>query len=159
MQVRALADRDHHQWASLYRDYAATSRAPILLSDDRFSTLWSWLMDPGHEVQGLTVEAAHGDLVGLAHFRPFARPLVAGVGCFLDDLFVASAARGTGAVDLLLAHLQQVAATNGWDVVRWTTAEDNARARAAYDRVATRTDRVTYEMPPAPLLPSSGHDR
>ena len=107
------------------------------------------------EVQGLTVESADGTLVGLAHSRPFARPLMARVGCFVDDLLVASVARGTGVVDLLLAQLRQVAATNGWDVVRWTTAEDSYRARATYDRVATRTDRVTSEMMPTARAPGA----
>lgn len=41
----------------------------------------------------------------LAHFRPFARPLSATIGCFLDDLFVDSARRGAGAADLLLNEL------------------------------------------------------
>jgi hypothetical protein len=32
--------------------------------------------------------------------------------------------------------------------VRWITAEDNARARRLYDRVAQKTHWVTYEIRP-----------
>jgi hypothetical protein len=34
----------------------------------------------------------------------------------------------------------------GWEVVRWITAADNARARGAYERVSTRTEWVTYQL-------------
>lgn len=33
-------------------------------------------------------------------------------------------------------------------VVRWTTADDDYRARGTYDQVAVRTSWVTYDMPP-----------
>ena len=36
-----------------------------------------------------------GTLVGIAHVRAFARSLAAATGLFLDDLFVAPAARGS----------------------------------------------------------------
>ena len=92
------------------------------------------------------------ELVGLAHYRPFARPLAATVGGYLDDLYVAPEARGSGAADALLARLREIAADRGWSVVRWITADDNHRARAKYDQVATRTMWVTYDMPVEPRL-------
>ena len=36
----------------------------------------------------------------------------------------------------------------GWSIVRWTTADDNYRARAVYDELATRTTWITYDMTP-----------
>jgi GNAT superfamily N-acetyltransferase len=98
-------------------------------------------------VQALIAEAPDGEPVGLAHHRPFARPLRASRGLFLDDLFVDQAWRGRGVADALLAALAGVARAEGCDVVRWITAEDNARARAVYDRVARATRWVTYDMP------------
>lgn len=64
------------------------------------------------------MDSHEGALVGLAHYRPFARPLSATTGCFLDDLFVDPARRGSGAADLLLTELARLAAENGWSVVR-----------------------------------------
>jgi ribosomal protein S18 acetylase RimI-like enzyme len=86
--------------------------------------------------------------VGLAHYRPFARPLRASTGCFLVDLFVATTHRGSGAVDALLAELCRIAASEGWDTVRWITADNNYRARTKYDQVGTRTTWITYDMAP-----------
>jgi len=65
---------------------------------------------------------------------------------FLDDLFVTPAARGSGAFECLIDAIRDLAAAEGWPQVRWITAADNARARSAYDRVATKTDWVTYQL-------------
>jgi GNAT superfamily N-acetyltransferase len=145
-RVRALEPGDHDRWRVLYAAYADFYR--VEQSDEQAERTWGWLLDPAHEVEGLVVVDEGGHVAGLAHVRPFARPLSATVGGFLDDLFVEQPARGTGAVDALLQALQERAAERGWSVVRWITAEDNARARAKYDQVAARTTWVTYDMPP-----------
>ena len=56
--------------------------------------------------------------------------------------------RGGGVAASLVEAVVGEAKRNGWGVVRWITAEDNARARALYDRIATRTQWVTYEIRP-----------
>lgn len=140
--VRALATSDFDAWRPLYRAYAEFYEQ----TDDMASTTWEWLTDPEHEVSGLVAELGD-ELVGLAHYRPFARPLSATTGGYLDDLFVSPAARGTGAADALLARLREIGADRGWSVIRWVTAHDNLRARAKYDQVASRTMWVTYDMP------------
>ncbi|MFE6870412.1 GNAT family N-acetyltransferase [Kitasatospora sp. NPDC057692] len=145
--VRAPAEADFEAWRELFRGYCAFYRVPA--PDEKAGLVWSWLTDPAHELDGLLVRDADGTPVGLAHYRPFVRPLHGAVAGFLDDLFVAPAARGSGAVDLLLARLREIAAERGWNAVRWITAEDNYRARGLYDRVATRIPFVTYDMPPA----------
>ena len=107
--------------------------------------VWGWLMDADHSTFGLVAET-DGALVGLAHLRPFARPLAASEGVFLDDLFVAPAARGSGVVDALMAAMSQIARDRGWGKVRWITADDNYRARTLYDKSAVRTMWVTYDL-------------
>ncbi|MFD3872677.1 GNAT family N-acetyltransferase [Streptomyces sp. NPDC058623] len=144
--VRAVRSEDFAQWRVLYRGYADFYR--VEQTEEAARTVWSWVNDPGHEVEALVAEDADGRLLGLAHFRPYARPLSATVGGFLDDLFVAPEHRGSGAADLLLDALRGIAAERGWSVVRWITADDNHRARSKYDQVATRTMWVTYDMPP-----------
>ncbi|MFF9851074.1 GNAT family N-acetyltransferase [Streptomyces litmocidini] len=144
--IRPVREGDFDQWRALYRGYADFYR--VEQSEEAARLVWSWIHDPAHEVEGLVAEAADGRLVGLAHFRPFARPLSASVGGWLDDLFVAPADRGSGVADLLLDALRGIGAERGWSVVRWITADDNHRARSVYDRVATRTMWVTYDMTP-----------
>lgn len=137
---------DYDSWRQLYRGYAEFYEFDQ--SDDQAATVWTWIHDPNHEVRALVVRQDDGDLVGLAHYRGFARPLRASTGCFLDDLFVIPSARGSGAVDVLLAELRRIAASEGWDTVRWITADNNYRARSKYDQVGTRTTWITYDMAP-----------
>jgi GNAT superfamily N-acetyltransferase len=145
-RVVPAAARHRAEWEALYTAYAAFYR--VAQTPAMRETVWGWIHDPAHEVNALVAEDAAGRAIGLAHWRRFARPLAAGVGIFLDDLFVAPEARGTGAVDALLEELRRIARAEGAGVVRWITADDNHRARAAYDRVATRTWWVTYDMAP-----------
>jgi hypothetical protein len=72
-----------------------------------------------------------------------------GVVCgYLDDLYVEPSLRGSGAVDALFAEINRIAIERKWAVVRWTTGDDNYRARRVYDQLATRTTWITYDMTP-----------
>ena len=138
------AQTDFDAWRQLYRGYAEFYEVDP--TDAQAATVWSWIHDPQHEVRALVVRQGDDAPVGLAHYRTFARPLRASTGCFLDDLFVAKEHRGSGAVDALLAELRRIAAAEGYDTVRWITADNNYRARTKYDQVATRTTWITYDM-------------
>ncbi|MGF1431374.1 N-acetyltransferase family protein [Kitasatospora sp. LaBMicrA B282] len=145
--VRPAAPADFPIWRRLFGGYGEFYHVEI--TDEHAELVWGWIHDPGHEVECVLVVDPAGTPVGLAHFRPFARPLRGAVAGFLDDLFVAPAHRGSGAVDALFVELRRIAAERGWNTVRWITAEDNYRARATYDRVATRIPFLTYDMAPA----------
>jgi GNAT superfamily N-acetyltransferase len=131
-------------WEALYAGYAAFYRVEQTLA--MRAMVWGWLLDPAHEVEGLVALGPDGVPIGLAHFRPFARPLAASVGGFLDDLFVAPEARGSGAAQALIRAVADRGRGRGWSVIRWITADDNYRGRAAYDRVADKTKWLTYEI-------------
>ena len=146
MQIttRAVAEGDRDRWVELYQGYAVFYETEQ--SAEMRARVWKWLFDPGHEVEGLVAEDSDGRLIGLAHYRAFARPLAAATGGFLDDLFVDPAARGSGAAEALIDAVKAEAAKRGWTVIRWITAEDNYRARGLYDRVAEKTRWVTYDI-------------
>lgn len=144
--IRPVSLGDRAGWDELYQGYADFYH--VTQTTDMRDRVWEWLHDPSAATEGLVAEGANGHLIGLAHFRAFARPLSATTGGFLDDLFVAPEARGSGAAEALLTEVKAIARKRGWSVVRWITAEDNARARALYDRLATQTRWVTYDMKP-----------
>ncbi len=144
--VTPVQPGDQSGWQALYRGYGAFYEEPM--PADKLDLVWGWLHDPQQPMHGVVARSAQSTrLVGLAHFRPFHRPLHGSIGCFLDDLFVEPAVRGSGVVDALLAAVQRIAGQQGWDVVRWITRASNARARSAYHRLATETDLVTYDLP------------
>lgn len=68
------------------------------------------------------------------------------MGGYLDDLFVASAARGQGVANALIKAVVQIGQLQGWSVIRWVTAEDNQLARACDDKLARHTGWQTYEI-------------
>jgi GNAT superfamily N-acetyltransferase len=142
-KIRPVGGQDRAGWEALYKGYADFYR--VEQTAEMRERVWSWLMDAGHEVEGLVAEAPQG-LVGLAHFRPFARPIAASVGGFLDDLFVSPDMRGQRVADLLIEAVAAEGRERGWSIVRWITAEDNYRARGVYDRLAARTNWVTYDI-------------
>ena len=142
--IRATEESDRPQWNELYTGYAKFYGVPQ--TPEMRDTVWSWLHDKHKETCGLVAEGSDGTLLGIAHYRPFARPLSATTGCFLDDLFVAPEARSSGVANALLDHLSAIASERGWSIVRWITADNNYRAQALYDRVATKTDWLTYDI-------------
>lgn len=143
MQVRPVRASDKAQWAVLYAGYAAFYK--VEQTEAMRETVWGWLMGEARMTEGLVAEE-DGVIIGIAHFCAFARPLAAATGGFLNDLFVAPEARGSGAAEALIAALSDEGRKRGWMVIRWITAEDNYRARGLYDRVAERTKWVTYDI-------------
>jgi GNAT superfamily N-acetyltransferase len=144
VSARPLRVDDRIDWERLYAGYAAFYRVDQTAA--MRDTVWSWIFDPDHETEALVAADSNGRLVGLAHFRPFARPLSATTGGFLDDLFVDPAARGSGAASVLLDAVAAEGRKRGWSIIRWITAEDNYRARGLYDRKASKTHWLTYDI-------------
>jgi Acetyltransferase (GNAT) family. len=153
--VRPVRPDEFESWTRLFRGYAAFYEWPT--SDEHQEQIWRWI----HEDQ--TVEALvavpvdasgveAGDAQGLAHLRTWVRPLRGVVSGYLDDLFVEPAFRGAGAVDALFAEINRLAIERDWAIVRWTTADDNYRARTVYDQRALRTSWITYDMTPSTIV-------
>lgn len=143
-RIVPVAEAHRADWERLYAGYAAFYR--VTQTPEMRARVWSWIQDPAHEVKGLVALDADGRVLGLTHYRPFARPLSASTGGFLDDLFVDPAARGQRVADALIGAVAAIGREKGWSVIRWITAEDNYRGRAVYDRVAQLTPWKTYDI-------------
>lgn len=146
LRVRPISAADREAWMPLFRDYrefCGRHDDPELLE-----RIWRWVLDPAHEVRALAVEC-DGDVVGIAHYRSFARTVDGDCGLHLDDLYVADRARGTGAAGAVLERLGEIARDEGAAFVRWVTDEQNEGARRLYERVAAQTRWVTFELAPA----------
>lgn len=144
MLTRRPEDHDRDDWDRLYAGYADFYK--VEQTAEMRDRVWGWIHDHAHEVEAFVAEDDSGKLVGLTHFRPFASPLSARIGGFLDDLYVAPEARGSGAAQALIEAVADEGRRRNWRVIRWITAEDNARARALYDKLATATAWKTYDI-------------
>ena len=142
--VRAAVAGDYRAWSDLYRAYCAFYE--LESPQDQVDRVWSWVCDGRIDALVVAREDDPDALLGVAHVREFLRPAAGVVAGFLDDLYVVPAERGTGAADALFSAIAAHALSRGWERVRWITSESNYRARAAYDKRATRTPWVTYDM-------------
>jgi GNAT superfamily N-acetyltransferase len=149
--VRPVRRDEFAAWTRLFRGYADFYNWPT--SDEHQHQIWTWIHDDRtvEALVAIPIDATGGEIgpaQGLAHLRSWVRPL-RGVQCgYLDDLYVAPESRGRGAVEALYNEINQIALKRDWAIVRWTTADNNYRARTVYDRLATRTTWVTYDMTP-----------
>jgi GNAT superfamily N-acetyltransferase len=133
-------------WARLWEAYLAFYQTshPEAVFDAAFAKLLD--QDPA-TFQGLI--AWRGvEAVGLVHWvwHPHMwRP--EGV-IYLQDLFVAPAARGMGVGTALIKAVYADADSRAVPTVYWMTQSGNPAAKL-YDQVATRTDFVKYQRPAA----------
>ena len=150
-KVRPVRLDELEPWARLFRGYADFYHWPM--TDDQLDQVWSWI-HVERRVEALVavpldeVGGEQGEPQGLAHLREWVRPLRGVISGYLDDLYVEPSFRGQGAVEALFAEINRLARQRDWAIVRWTTADDNYRARSVYDQYATRTTWITYDMTP-----------
>lgn len=85
--------------------------------------------------------------IGLVHWLTHPATWSTASSCYLEDLFVAPGVRGGGVGRALIEHVRAWAERDGAVKVYWLTAESNATARALYDRVATRSGMIHYQVP------------
>lgn len=144
--IRMLAPADEVRWRELFRAYRVFYRLDE--SEDVVSTAWGWFMDPTHECKALVAEV-DSEILGFAHHRRISSPYTATTGIFLDDLFTVPESRGLGIGRALIRRLTAMAHSEGRSFVQWMTADDNRTAQALYDSLATRSNWIVYDAPPA----------
>ena len=147
LEVRRVTRSDEHRWAELFAGYRDFYR--LGTDSTAVARTWEWVVGEQHGLTGLVAVSTDGTLLGLANLRSFARPSTGTIGLYLDDLFADPVARRRGVGAALLGAAADLAAQRGATVVRWITDGENATARSLYDRHATATPWVTYDMPPA----------
>jgi len=135
--IRTPGSGDRAQWEPLWQGYLEFYKSS--LADGVTELLWQRILDPAHEIRGLVAEA-DGGLVGLVHYFPHAHTWYADPVCYLNDLFVSPSLRGGGIGRALIAAVVAEANRQGWAEVFWHTQQDNAVARALYDKVAGGID-------------------
>ena len=154
IEVDSLGPDDRSAWEGLARGYKAFYRDWV--PDEEYEATWRRLRH-GTELHGLGARI-DGRLIGIAHY--FFHPTVwSGDACYLQDLFVAEQMRGRGAARALIEQVADAARDHGATRYYWHTQEDNATARALYDRVARFTGFIRYQYPLLPARPWPGPRR
>ncbi len=114
--IREIQLKDKEQWEKLYRGYADFYK--VEMNDKILQTVWNWLHDKNHELNGLVYEVDE-NIIGLAHYRRMPRPLRGQDIGFLDDLFVDPDYRGQRIGEKILNELKKISKSKGWNLIRW----------------------------------------
>ncbi len=143
--IRPLEARDAAEWRALWTDYLRfyETAVPDAVKDSTFDRL---LGRDARDFNGLVAETA-GRLTGLVHFLFHRHAWKIEEVCYLQDLFVVPAARGTGLGRALIEAVYAAADAKGAPSVYWLTQDFNHTARRLYDSVGVLTPFIKYQRP------------
>lgn len=144
--VRPLRPEDRDDWARLWTSYLAFYKAtvPEAVRDSTFARL---LGDDPQDPSCVIAEAG-GRPVGLVHYLFHRHCWRIENVCYLQDLYAAPEARGTGVGRALIEAVYAAADANGTPAVYWLTQDFNAEARRLYDRIGQATSFIRYTRKP-----------
>lgn len=142
VSVRALAEADKVAWLNLFRQYIAFYEEAV--AEDVIELTWQRLVHQADGMMGFAAVDDAGEIAGIAVIIFHRSTWAATHYCYLEDLFVAPAARGAGVGRALIDAVYAEADRRGADRTYWVTAGSNAKARQLYDDVATLTPFVQY---------------
>ena len=142
LQIRNLLPSDKAAWSELWRKYLEFYETELAeeVYDSSFKRM---LSDSDTEFHGMVAEK-DGELIGIVHYLFHRHGWKIENVCYLQDLYVSEAARGSGAGRALIEAVYAEADKNGAPSVYWMTQEFNATARRLYDRIATVTPFIKY---------------
>ena len=145
LAIRPLERRDEPEWRRLwtaYLDFYGTTVAERVYR----STFERLLTEGEHEFRGLLAEK-DGAAVGLVHFLFHRHCWRVENVCYLQDLYVDEAGRGTGIGRRLIEAVYTQADEAGCPSVYWLTQDFNDTGRRLYDRVGQLTPFIKYQRP------------
>jgi GNAT superfamily N-acetyltransferase len=141
MIIREARAADRQTWMALWADYLAFYETD--LAPEVSATTWSRLLDPNEPMFCLLAEY-DGQVIGFVNCVLHRGTWAIGDFCYLEDLFVAQAARGLGAGRALIEAVYAEADRRGAERVYWLTHETNTTARRLYDKLARNLGFIQY---------------
>ncbi|MEP3747152.1 MAG: GNAT family N-acetyltransferase [Nitratireductor sp.] len=141
VSVQPVNAADHATWLPLWQEYQTFYKVEI---PEAVSTkTWQRFLDPD-EPMNAAVARMDGEVVGLVHFIFHRSCWTESDYCYLQDLFVAPLARGSGTGRQLIEHVYAQAGRRDCSRVYWLTHETNADAILLYDNIAERSGFIQY---------------
>ena len=143
--VRAATAADFDAWLTLWHGYNAFygRQGVTALPAEITRTTWQRFFDAFEPVHCLLAERDRV-LVGLAHYLFHRSTIQIAPTFYLQDLFTAVAARGSGVGRALSDAVYQRAHAANCGRVYWLTHETNQVAMRLYDQMAERSGFIVY---------------
>lgn len=148
--IAAPSPENEDAWRSLWSAYLSFYRTTV--DDSVYAETWArFFRDHWGEPRCRLAFLARADggarPIGLVHYLFHRHCWRLADICYLQDLYVDPAARGSGAAKALIEAVYDETDQLGAEGVYWTTQEFNYRARSLYDQVGERTPFIKYQRP------------
>jgi GNAT superfamily N-acetyltransferase len=139
--IRPVGEDEREAWNPLWADYLAFYKTT--LARDACDLAWTRFQDPD-ELMFALGGYVDGNLAGFAHYLFHRSSWATHRYCYLEDLYVAEAARGRGLGRALIEAVYDKAQAANASRVYWLTQSSNTQARALYDQVADNLGFIQY---------------
>ena len=141
VRIRPVSVDDHHAWLPLWQAYLRFYNTE--LAEGVSDTTWQRLVAPNEPTHSAL--AWLGDeAVGMVNFIYHRSNWSIENSCYLQDLLVDPAQRGTGVGRKLIEFVYATAKADGCAKVHWLTHETNATAIQLYERIAERPGFIQF---------------
>ncbi|MDP3085340.1 MAG: GNAT family N-acetyltransferase [Rubrivivax sp.] len=141
LTIAPLTAADRAPWEALARGYKSFYKTDVTAAD--MDRAWHRLLaEDGVFGVGAKLD---GELLGIGHYL-FHTSVWAPTTCYLQDLFVAPAARGQGLARALIGAVADAARQRQASRCYWLTQDDNVTARRLYDKVARFNGFIRYDL-------------
>lgn len=141
--IRGVTSADRAAWGTLWAGYL--NFYEVTLAQDVSELTFERLVQD-QAIHGLIAFSPEGQPVALVHYLFHPSTWSKGGNCYLEDLFVAPAARGLRLGRALIAAVEEAARQKGAARVYWHTEEFNGTARRLYERVSKRAPFLRYQI-------------
>ncbi len=143
IDIRPVTAEDNAVWRSLWTAYLTFYGTTV--PETVYATTFDRLLSGDPWMPSGRLAWVDGKAVGLVHYLYHAHCWRVERVCYLQDLYAAPEARGTGVGRALIEAVYARADADGAPVVYWTTHDHNTTARRLYDRIATLTPFIKYQ--------------
>jgi GNAT superfamily N-acetyltransferase len=141
IEITAIASDHFEIWLPLWKGYQRFYEVEI--PESVTLETWARFLDPTEPMHA-ALALIDGKAVGLVHSIYHRSTWASGDYCYLQDLFVADDARGSGVGRALIEHVYADARRRGVSRVYWLTHESNLNGMRLYDRIADRSGFIQY---------------
>ncbi len=139
--IRPVGEDEREAWNPLWAGYLDFYKTA--LTQDVSDLAWQRFHDSEEPLFALG-GYVDGSLSGFAHYLFHRSTWAPKRYCYLEDLFVAESARGSGLGRALIEAVYEKAEAAGASRVYWLTQANNAQARMLYDKMADNLGFIQY---------------
>ena len=143
--VRPLAPQDEDSWRALWAAYLDFYESSV--AEEVYAATFARLTDPEIPDMAGFIAELDGTPVGIVNYLFHDHCWRLEKVCYLQDLYAAPEARGTGVGRALIEAVYAAADARGTPAVYWTTQHFNDTARKLYDRIGVLTPFIKYQRP------------